>query len=124
MARRRWSIEPGKVADLLVITKPKHLRRSNLPSSPYRNLIDATERDVRLVLVTGDPLVGDRDLMEQLKPGQAEPLTGPNSGLDEQKAAVVTKAGVPKGDETFAIVEQRLNDFGATVAHTSVHRRR
>jgi 5-methylthioadenosine/S-adenosylhomocysteine deaminase len=109
----RWqdevgSIEAGKVADILVITKPSHVRGPNLPSSPYRRLIDATERDVRLVLVAGDPVVGDRDLMDQLKPGQDEPLISSCDGY--QKAAVVTKAGVPKGDETFADVKRMLND--------------
>jgi hypothetical protein len=38
-------------------------------ASPYRSLIDATERDVRLVLVGGDPLVGDVDVLGRLKPG-------------------------------------------------------
>jgi 5-methylthioadenosine/S-adenosylhomocysteine deaminase len=109
----RWqnevgSIEAGKVADIFVITKPSHVRGPDLPSSPYRRLIDATERDVRLVLVGGDPLVGDRDLMDHLKPGQDEPVISTSDGY--QKAAVVTKAGVPKGDETFAVVKKLLND--------------
>ena len=82
--------------------------RKDLPPSPYRSLVDATERDVRLVLVGGDPLVGDRDLMDQLKPGQDEAIT--STCADYQKAVVVTKAGVPKGDETFAVVEKLLND--------------
>jgi cytosine/adenosine deaminase-related metal-dependent hydrolase len=75
----RWqnevgTIEPGKVADLFIITKPSHVHGPDLPPSPYRTLIDATERDVRLVLVGGDPLVGDRDIMNKLKPGQAEAI--------------------------------------------------
>jgi cytosine/adenosine deaminase-related metal-dependent hydrolase len=52
----RWqeavgSIKAGNVADIFVISKPCHTWRPNLPSSPYRSLIDATERDVRLVMV-------------------------------------------------------------------------
>ena len=52
----RWenavgSIKAGNVADIFVIAKPCHTRRPNLPSSPYRSLIDATERDVKLVMV-------------------------------------------------------------------------
>ena len=48
----RWqnevgSIEVGKVADLFVITKPSHVRGPDLPPSPYRSLIDATERGGR-----------------------------------------------------------------------------
>src|SRR5262249_38240004 len=57
----RWSqdlgsIEPGKLADLLVITAHNHPSADDLPNTPYRDLIDATEEDVRLVLVNGDPL--------------------------------------------------------------------
>ena len=109
----RWqnevgSIEAGKVADLFVITKPSHVRGPDLPPSPYRSLIDATERDVRLVLVGGDPLEGDQALVDQLKPGQGEAVLSTCDGY--QKAVVVTKAGVPKGDETFAVIEKLLND--------------
>lgn len=35
-----------------------------MPDSPYRALIDATERDVRLVLVDGAPVAGDVDAMQ------------------------------------------------------------
>jgi hypothetical protein len=98
----------GKVADLFVITKPSHGHGPDLPPSPYRTLIDATERDVRLVLVGGDPLVGDRDLMDQLKPNTAEAVV--STCDDYQKSVVVTKPGLPKGDETFAVVEKLLND--------------
>jgi hypothetical protein len=87
---------------------PSHVHGPDLPPSPYRTLIDATERDVRLVLVGGDPLVGDRDIMNKLKPGQAEAIATTCAGY--QKAVVATKAGVPKGDETFAVVEKLLND--------------
>jgi 5-methylthioadenosine/S-adenosylhomocysteine deaminase len=109
----RWqnqvgSIEAGKVADLFVITKPSHVRGPDLPPSPYRSLIDATERDVRLVLVGGDPLEGDQALVDQLKPGQGEAILSTCDGY--QKAVVVTKARVPKGDETFATIEKMLND--------------
>jgi cytosine/adenosine deaminase-related metal-dependent hydrolase len=109
----RWqnevgSIETGKVADLFVITKPSHVRGPDLPPSPYRSLIDATERDVRLVLVGGDPLEGDQALVDQLKPGQGEAVLSTGDGY--QKAVVVTKAGVPKGDETFATIKKMLND--------------
>jgi cytosine/adenosine deaminase-related metal-dependent hydrolase len=69
----RWnqsvgSIETGKFADLIVVKKPSPGSRQNLPASPYRNLIDATERDVRLVLVNGEPRAGDEELMAVLKP--------------------------------------------------------
>ncbi len=107
----RWqdqvgSIEPGKSADLLVITKPKQISKVGVPASPYRSLIDATERDVRLVLVGGDPLVGDMDLMARLKPGDNEPIS--SSCGCYQKAIDATNSGVPKGDETLATLQQEL----------------
>jgi cytosine/adenosine deaminase-related metal-dependent hydrolase len=109
----RWydqvgSIEPGKVADLLVITDPPGERREGLPSSPYRSLIDATERDVQLVLVGGDPLVGDTDLMAQLKPDNHEAI--PSACGCYRKSVAMKKAGAPKGDQTLAAIDQMLND--------------
>jgi cytosine/adenosine deaminase-related metal-dependent hydrolase len=109
----RWedevgSIGPGKTADLFVITKPGRAPRAALPYSPYRSLIDATERDVRLVMVGGDPLVADPDIMARLKPGDFEAI---NSSCEcYRKAVDVTKAGVPRGDQTFAFIEQTLGD--------------
>ena len=73
----RWddrvgSIEAGKVADLLLVRRATTPSTSGLPASPYRSLIEAAERDVRLVLVGGEPLAGDVALMEDLKPGDNE----------------------------------------------------
>lgn len=109
----RWydkvgSIEAGKTADLFVLTEPRHVRHAGLPASPYRHLIDATERDVRLVLVGGEPLVGDVALMQQLKPGDYETISSPCGCY--QKAVDVTKTGVPQGSQTLAVVEQTLSD--------------
>lgn len=63
----RWpevgSIEAAKHADLLVLRRPAHSPTGGMPDSPYRALIDATERDVRLVLVDGTPVAGDVDAM-------------------------------------------------------------
>jgi hypothetical protein len=108
----RWqdevgSIEAGKTADLFVITQPSQQPRGGLPPSPYRSLIDATERDVRLVIVGGDPLVGDVDLMQQLKPGQAEVIQSTCSCY--QKAITVTKPGIATGNETLSDIQQALN---------------
>jgi 5-methylthioadenosine/S-adenosylhomocysteine deaminase len=109
----RWnqevgSIQPGKFADLFVITKPQHSSAADLPNSPYRNLIDATEQDVRLVLVNGEPLAGDVALMKLLKPGDYEVITG--TGGCFQKAIDVTDEAAPQGTETFAHITQSLQD--------------
>jgi 5-methylthioadenosine/S-adenosylhomocysteine deaminase len=66
-AALRWpevgSIEQGKHADLLVLRRPARSPTGGMPDSPYRNLIDATQRDVRLLLVDGRPVAGDPDAM-------------------------------------------------------------
>ena len=55
-----------------MITKPNHPSARSCPDSPYRNLIDATEQDVRLVMVNGVALAGDVAVMSALKPGDYE----------------------------------------------------
>ena len=107
----RWtqnvgSIEPGKFADLVLITKRSHPSAEGLPDSPYRNLIDATEQNVRLVIVNGEPRCGDPAIMKKLKPGDYEvipsadgcfskaidvTLTNPKAGkIDAAKFTIAT----------------------------------
>ncbi len=109
----RWtqevgSIEQDKFADLLIITKPAASVAQGLPDSPYRNLIDAAEKDVRLVLVNGELITGDVALMAALKPGDYEIVTGPSGCF--QMAIDVTNPAVPQGTETFAQIQQALRD--------------
>jgi hypothetical protein len=109
----RWtqevgSIEPGKFADLVLITRPAHPSGPDLPNSPYRNLIDATEEDVRLVVVNGEPLAGDVAIMSQLKPGDYEVVT--SVGGCFEKAIDVTNPAAPQGTETFAEIQTALHD--------------
>jgi 5-methylthioadenosine/S-adenosylhomocysteine deaminase len=108
----RWydkvgSIEAGKVADLLLIHRPQHPSTPGRPPTVYRDLINATERDVQLVLVGGDPLAGATGLMSTLKPGDNETVTSTEGGF--QKAVDVTAtAPVPDGDETLAQITAKL----------------
>jgi 5-methylthioadenosine/S-adenosylhomocysteine deaminase len=101
----RWydkvgSIEAGKVADLLLIRRPARAPAFGLPDTVYRALIDATERDVQLVLVGGEPLAGQTELMSTLKPGDFEVVACTAGGF--QKAIdVTTTAPVPEGNETL-----------------------
>jgi hypothetical protein len=109
----RWrdelgSIQPGKFSDLVHITTPHHSSAAGLPDSPYRSLIDATEEDVRLVLVNGEPLSGDVALMAALKAGDYEVVTS-SSGCF-QKAIDVTNPAVPQGTETFTNIQNVLRD--------------
>jgi cytosine/adenosine deaminase-related metal-dependent hydrolase len=63
------TIEKGKYADLLVT--------DTLKDDPYENLINATEANVKLVVIAGYPRHGDAELMEQYPPsdGKRESLT-------------------------------------------------
>ena len=88
----------GKVADLVVIT--------GKPRSPYESLVDATERDVRLTLVGGDPLAGDPRLMRRLKASDFETIRSARGRFAE--AIDVTKRGVAKGSERISQIEARL----------------
>ena len=56
------AIHPGLRADLLVIGRDDG---DDDDDDPYRAAIDATPSDVRLVLIEGMPLYGDRELMER-----------------------------------------------------------
>jgi 5-methylthioadenosine/S-adenosylhomocysteine deaminase len=80
-------LEELKVADLLVV--------SGSARNPYRSLIDATERDVRLVTVGGDPLAGDVGVVRSLKGGDFETVRSERGRFS--KAIDVTKARAPTG---------------------------
>jgi len=123
----RWtqdvgSIEPGKFADLVLVTKHSRPSAEGLPDSPYRNLIDATEQDVRLVLVNGEPLCGDVAIMEKLKPGDYEVI--PSVAGCFSKAIDVTidlpklkanKAKFAIATEKFESVQKKLSDALTTM---------
>jgi len=109
----RWddqvgSIEAGKVADLLVIATSDRGRSGNNSDSVYRELIDVTERDVRLVLVGGQAVGGDVQVMTQLKPGDFEVVRSADGCFE--KAVDVTDARLPGGTETLAQVTKRIRD--------------
>jgi 5-methylthioadenosine/S-adenosylhomocysteine deaminase len=109
----RWidkvgSIERGKFADLMVFTAPDQPASETVPDSPYRSLIDATERDVRLVLVNGEPLAGDVPIMATLKPGDYESMESATGGF--RKAVDVTNPAVSRGTETLHFIEETLAD--------------
>jgi 5-methylthioadenosine/S-adenosylhomocysteine deaminase len=123
----RWnrevgSIDAGKFADLLVITKPQHSSAANIPNSPYRNLIDATEQDMRLMLVNGEPLAGYVALMKLLKPGDYQVIA--SAGGYFQKAIDVTNPAVPKGSENFAQITRALHDGLAAMGGDNLPARR
>jgi cytosine/adenosine deaminase-related metal-dependent hydrolase len=114
----RWdayvgTLEPGKRADLFVITKGDDPAARGLTDSPYRALIDATEQDVRLVLVNGVPLAGDVAVMQTLKPGDYEVVNSPAGCF--QKAVDVTDSS-PQGNQTLESIQDQLRVALAAMA--------
>ncbi len=57
---KNGSLIRGRHADLLLIKKNG--------KDPYSALLNANSRDVRLVVIGGQPVCGDSDLMEKLVP--------------------------------------------------------
>jgi hypothetical protein len=109
----RWddevgSIEVGKTADLLVISHPYPPAWPDIPPSPYRSLIDATEADVALVLVGGAPVAGDVLTMTSLKRADIEIVLSDTGCF--AKAIDVTAPGVPKGAQSLAQIVKAIGD--------------
>jgi 5-methylthioadenosine/S-adenosylhomocysteine deaminase len=104
------SITKGLYADLLLIRKGR--------MEPYQALLHASPADVRLVMVGGLPVYGDRDLMEQLLPGrQLETL----SVCGKTKALYIERQKeIPETQKTFKQMseelESKLEAWGTSLA--------
>ncbi len=99
-----WSERVGRLkvglwGDLLVL--------DSTHDDPYRTLIEATERDVALVVVGGDPIYGDVSFMQALKPGDNEVV---DTGCGFQKAIDVTTDSrrVDGGRQTLDEIQEAL----------------
>jgi hypothetical protein len=69
---RAWGAQvgrlvPGALADVAVF--------ANVDTDPWRTVLDATERQVRLVIVGGRPAYGNLSLLEAVGAEHAEPIT-------------------------------------------------
>jgi 5-methylthioadenosine/S-adenosylhomocysteine deaminase len=82
-------VRTGLLADLLVL-------RRNLPD-PHRNLIEAIERDVRLVLVGGRPVYGTPAFMRSSGAVEIEPVTVGG----RRRSISLRDPGVPDADMTW-----------------------
>ncbi|HEX8857747.1 MAG TPA: amidohydrolase family protein [Actinomycetes bacterium] len=89
-------VKPGLLADLLVL-------RRHTPD-PHRNLIEATERDVRLVLVGGRPVYGTPGLMRAGGAAELEAITVGG----RRRSISLRAAGVPDADMTWRQVVAAL----------------
>ncbi|HEV8700818.1 MAG TPA: lamin tail domain-containing protein [Candidatus Polarisedimenticolia bacterium] len=95
--RQVGSLRAGMVADIAIIAGD--------PARAFRAPIEATEEDILLTVVDGDPLYGRPDWMAQLKPGDYETV-GSLCGF--QAALDVTDPGVPGGSELFSDIRGLL----------------
>jgi hypothetical protein len=89
-------IQVGMYADLVVL--------DTFHENPYRNLIEAIDRDVRLTIVQGKAVFGDVDLMNELQGDDWEYING--SGFS--KAIDVTSISVEDGSQTWESIESGL----------------
>jgi len=89
-------IQVGMYADLVVL--------DTFHENPYRNLIEAIDRDVRLTIVQGKAVFGDVDLMTSLQGEDWEYING--SGFS--KGVDVTSVSVEDGSQTWESIESGL----------------
>jgi hypothetical protein len=90
-------ISAGMHADLVVV--------DTFHDSPYRNLIEAIDPDVRLTIVHGKVVFGDIDIMTAMKGDDWEYING--SGFS--KAVDVTYPSEPEGMQTWENIEAGLS---------------
>ncbi|MGH9803693.1 MAG: amidohydrolase family protein, partial [Candidatus Acidiferrales bacterium] len=89
----------GAAADMVLVKKKT--------ADPYRNLIEATEEDIELVFINGEPVYGDAALMQTVRPQGAE-LLQPRRG---RAKALVFDAQPGRGCGSFAELRQQLQSM-------------
>jgi 5-methylthioadenosine/S-adenosylhomocysteine deaminase len=97
-------------ADLLLIRKNG--------TNPYQALLHSSPADVRLVVIGGVPIYGDRDLMERLLPGhhlETISVCGKSKTL-----FIEFQKGIPETQKSFQQItselESKLEEWGVSVA--------
>jgi hypothetical protein len=113
---RLGQIAPGYLADLIVVDD----RRSEV----YRNLIDATEEHMKLVIVRGEPLYGDAQLTRDtraaamLDASDVEVISKVNGKREKALAPNCPNTVMPKMSvkETMAKLQDGLRFDGAYTA--------
>jgi 5-methylthioadenosine/S-adenosylhomocysteine deaminase len=101
------SIRKGLVADLVVFEKKEN--------DPYRNLINAIEADLKLVVINGRPKYGDLELLNNFGLSHVEKLSigSVTKGID------ISEPDVEFGDYTFTEVRNKLSQALANPERTS-----
>ncbi|MBM4387855.1 MAG: amidohydrolase family protein, partial [Deltaproteobacteria bacterium] len=96
------TLKKGLYADIVVV---KDSTKIDPFPSVYRALINSTEKDVVLVLIEGEPLYGEVEKMNVLKPGDYDIVCGQSGFV---KAVDVTKPSAKKGSQTFWTIKEIL----------------
>jgi cytosine/adenosine deaminase-related metal-dependent hydrolase len=110
---RAGRLKPGLEADILVV--------EDRADDPFRNLIEATERDVRLVLIGGNARYGRTDLMRKAKAQAVEPI--PQAG----RGRSISLAGGQEPmtwQSVLASLEAVRKDPAGAIGHTDRARAR
>ena len=94
------SLRPGLFADLAMI--------SGDPAEPYRALIEATEEDVLLTIVDGEPLYGRPAFMNRLKPGDFEIVVS-GCGFEAALDIDTIDPDIPRGVQLFSEASDLLS---------------
>ena len=103
------SLQVGLAADILVLEE--------VHQDPYRNLIEAIDPDVKLVIVAGLPVFGDELLFSQLD-NEYEILQAPGY----QKVVDVTYETISGAHKEMNQIIQEISDCMATVTATPMEK--
>jgi 5-methylthioadenosine/S-adenosylhomocysteine deaminase len=102
------SIKPGYSADLLVTRRTE--------KDPYQSLLNTSPADLRLVLIGGNPVYGDDDIMRKVAPAtDLEPLTicGSRKALDFSTETALGEHPT-SWKQTVDQLNHALNEWGLT----------
>ena len=102
------SIQEGLFADLVIF--------DNLNHDPYRNMIECTEKNLKLSIISGRPRYGDKQIMSKLGVSKYEEIKVDSvlKGID------IIEPGIQYGDITFRQVWSRLKKALANPENTAL----
>jgi len=102
------SIKVGLFADLVIF--------DNLNHDPYRNLIECSEKNLKLCIISGKPRYGDKQIMSKLGVSKYEEIKVDSvlKGID------IIEPGIQHGDITFRQVWSRLKKALANPENTAM----
>jgi hypothetical protein len=102
------TLQTGRLADILVLKKRG--------GAPYETVIASTPADVRLVVVGGTPVYGDRDLMGKLLPGKTLDDVTVCGAPKVLNLAAVDLPGPASWEQLRRDLESELQRYGSALA--------